>query len=388
MLGTLLATSWVLDILGLLMVPALVLLNAMFVAAEFSLVAVRKTQVEEMVRLGQKGARTLENVITKLDRTIAATQLGVTLASIALGWIGEPAFASLLAPGFAALPGPWSLIAVHTLATVIAFVVITFMHVVFGELIPKHLALYNPSRSAIWLAAPLDAFARLTRPLTLVMSGSANWMVRWLGYQPASGEEMVHSVEELLLLIEDTEEAGILAPDQADFVENIFRLSSKRVKDCLVPLDKMTALDLNTPPDQVLEAVRQSAHTRMPVYEGTIDNVVGIVNTKDLFYLFSLQGVVILGDALYPPLFLKPDSSMAEALRLFRNAHRPMAVVREADKVLGLITLEDVLEEIVGDIEDEHDRPTPKLRLRTSRLTARPPAPGIPPKPRAGTGGR
>ncbi|HZU37061.1 MAG TPA: CBS domain-containing protein, partial [Gemmataceae bacterium] len=121
---------------------------------------------------------------------------------------------------------------------------------------------------------------------------------------------------------------------------------------------------------------------------GTIDNIVGIVNTKDLFHLFSLQGVVILGDALYPPLFLKPDNTVAEALRLFRNAHRPMAVVREGEKVLGLITLEDVLEEIVGDIEDEHDLPTPKLRLRPGRILPRPQPSNLPPKPRTGTGGR
>ncbi len=173
---------------------------------------------------------------------------------------------------------------------------------------------------------------------------------------------MVHSVEELLLLIEDTEEAGILDPDQAEFVQNVFRLSNKRVGDCMVPRDKMAALELSTPPDKVLEAVRLGAHTRIPVHEGPLDNIVGIVNTKDLFFLFSLKGVVILQDAMYPPLFLKATESMANALRLFRRARRPMALVRdEQDRILGLITLEDVLEEIVGDIEDEHDRPTPKM---------------------------
>src|SRR5206468_1171807 len=148
-------------------------------------------------------------------------------------------------------------------------------------------------------------------------------------------------------------------------VENVFRLSNRRVIDCMVPREKMATLELSTPPDKVLEAARSGAHTRMPVYEGELDNIVGIVNTKDLFYLFSLQGVVVLQDALYPPLFLKPDESMANALRLFKKARRPMALVRDDDgHILGLITLEDVLEEIVGDIEDEHDRPTPKVRRR------------------------
>jgi CBS domain containing-hemolysin-like protein len=356
--------AWSWTVLALLSVPALVLLNALFVAAEFSLVAVRRTRVEEMVRLGLKSAKTLESAIDRLDRSIAAAQLGVTLASIGLGWVGEPTLARLLQSCFTFLPEAWSHVAVHTAATASAFILITFMHVVFGELIPKSLTLETPDRTALWLARPLVTFARLTRPLTLVMSGTANAIVRALGYQPARGEEMVHTVDELLLLIEDTEEAGILPAEQAEFAQNVLRLSRKRVRDCLVPRDKMAALELSAPPDKVLEAVRQGAHTRMPVYEGSPDNVVGIVNTKDLFYLFSLQGVVVLHDALYPPIFLDPDMTMAEALNVLRKARRAMAVVRREGRVLGLITLEDILEEIVGDIEDEHDRPTPKLVLR------------------------
>jgi CBS domain containing-hemolysin-like protein len=147
-------------------------------------------------------------------------------------------------------------------------------------------------------------------------------------------------------------------------VQNVFRLSKKTVAECMVPRDRMAALELSTPPDKILEIVRNGAHTRLPVYEGELDNIVGIVNTKDLFYLFSLKGVVILQDAMYPALFLKPDQPVADALRLFRRSHRPMALVRDdAGKMLGLITLEDVLEEIVGDIEDEHDRPVAKVRL-------------------------
>jgi CBS domain containing-hemolysin-like protein len=215
----------------------------------------------------------------------------------------------------------------------------------------------------------------VTRPLIVIMKGIANAIVRLCGYEPAGGAEMVHSVEELALLIEDTEEAGILDAEQAEVVQNVFRLSNKHVRDCLVPRDKMATLELSTPPDKVLEAVRQGAHTRMPVYEGELDRIVGIVNTKDLFYLFSLKGVVVLEDAIYQPTYLKPDSTMSEALRLFRKSHRPMALVRDDNgKIHGLITLEDILEEIVGDIEDEHDRPTPKIAPRRSRFLPRPPA--------------
>jgi putative hemolysin len=148
-------------------------------------------------------------------------------------------------------------------------------------------------------------------------------------------------------------------------VQNVFRLSNKTVRDCMVAREKMATLELTTPPEKVLETVRAGAHTRMPVYEGSLDKIVGIVNTKDLFYLFSLRGVVVLEDAMYPPLFLKPDEIVANGLRLFRKAKRPMALVRDDDgKIHGLITLEDILEEIIGDIEDEHDRPTPKVVLK------------------------
>jgi CBS domain containing-hemolysin-like protein len=354
-------------------IPALVLLNGLFVAAEFALVSVRKTRVEEMIRDGHKGAKTLLDAIHRLDRSIAATQLGVTLASLGLGWIGEPAFARLLEPIFSFVSESWRLVAVHSAAVVVAFLLITFMHITFGELIPKSVAIQTADRTALWLAAPLVVFARLTRPFTVVMSGTANLILHLVGLQRGRGEEMVHSVEELVLLIEDTEEAGILEPEQAEFVQNVFRLSAKQVSSCMVARDKMATLELHTPPDKVLEAVRSGAHTRMPVYEGHLDNIVGIVNTKDLFYLFSLRGVVILEDAMYPPLFLKPDEEVDTALRLFRNSHRHMALVRdEANRIIGLITLEDVIEEIIGDIEDEHDQPTPRIRWRRKRTVSVP----------------
>jgi putative hemolysin len=381
-------SPWVGLALRLLAVPVLVFINGLFVAAEFALVSVRKTQVEELIQQGVKRAEAVEKALAKLNRTIAATQLGITLASIGLGWAGEPALASLIEPLFGDLPRTWGVVATHSAAVTIAFILITYLHVVFGELIPKNLALQMPVRAALRLARPLTIFAWVSRPLTLVMSGSAIVIVRLFGYEPAKGEEMVHSVEELQLLIEDTEEAGILEPDQAEYVQNVFRLSDKMVGDCQVPRDKMACLELKWPPDKVMEAVRNGAHTRMPVYEGTLDKIVGIVNTKDLFYLFSLRGIVVLEDALYPPLFLKPEQDLGTALRLFRQTHKPMALVRDDDgKVVGLITLEDIVEEIVGDLEDEHDRPVRKLRLRRGR--SGPKAPALPPaKPSGGAPAR
>lgn len=373
--------EWIWSILGLLTVPLFVLINGLFVAAEFALVATRKTRIEEMVNQGQKGAKAIEAATTNLDRSIAATQLGITLASISLGWIGEPALAHLVRPLFAAFPSEWRVFTAHSVASVLAFLLITFMHVVFGELIPKTIALQKPDGTALWVAAPLNLFARISRPLIYAMNGTGNSILRACGFQPASGREMVHSIDELELLIEDTEEAGVLGETEANVVQKAFHLSDKRVRDCMIPRGRMAALELTMPPDKVLEAVRLGAHTRMPVYQGEFNNIVGIVNTKDLFYLFSLKGMVVLHDAIYPPLFLKPDEDIAAAMEMFRKAHRPMALVRGEDaEILGLITLEDIIEEIVGEIEDEHDVAPPRLSTRAMRHERGPAQ--APPKPR------
>jgi CBS domain containing-hemolysin-like protein len=347
------------SVLGVLVVPLLVLLNAFFVAAEFSLVAVRRSRVEELILHRRRGAVAVKHAIDNLDDAIAATQLGITVASLALGWVGEPSMAVLVVPLFSWLPEDQSWVATHTMATVLSFTLITFMHVILGELAPKAVALERPDVVSLWVARPLLWFSRLMRPFITVMNWLGNAVVRLLGFEPISGHQMVHSVEELGLIIDETRRAGVLPRDQAEYVRNVFRLPAKLVRDCLVPRQKMNALELHMPEQRILEEVREGAHTRMPVYEGTLDNIVGIVNTKDLFHLFSLRGMVVLDDAMYPAIFVDPDRPISEVLRQFRGQRRPMAIVRDRDgSVLGLITLEDIVEEIVGEIEDEHDPPS------------------------------
>ncbi|MDB5313168.1 MAG: corC [Gemmataceae bacterium] len=365
-----------LTILGLLAIPALVVLNGFFVAAEFALIAVRKTRVEELVNQGRSGAAALMAAITHLNRSVAACQLGITVASLALGFVSEPALTGLTRPLFAALPDDWQGPLTRALSVLLTLGVITYLHVVFGEQLPKLAALQSSEQLALWVARPVNWFARVAGPLITLMNGTSGWFLRRLGYRAEDEEGEVHTVDELRLLVEDTEEAGLLDPDQADMVLNVFALRNKTVGDCLVPLEKMVGLSLSAPPEKVLEVARLGAHTRMPVYDGTPDNVVGIVNTKDLFFLFSTSGVVLVEDALYPASFLDPDEPVANAFKLFRKSHRPMAIVRDkTGKVRGLITMEDVLEEIVGDIEDEHDVHVPKLKLARRRV-ATPARPG------------
>jgi len=345
-----------LDILGALAVPLLVALNAFFVAIEFSLVTVRWTRVEQLVEEKKFGALAVRYAVENLVDSVAATQLGITFTSLALGWVGEPTIAHLIEPWFSGIPAPWNVTATHFSAIGIAFLGITFMHVVLGELVPKAIALERAEDVALLAAGPLLAFSRVFRPFIGIMREAANWVVRTLRLPPVGQRHLVHSVDELTMLLEETKAAGAITPDEASYARNVFELSEKTVQEIMLPREKVVTLSLLASEDEVLETARDSAHTRMPVWEETPDNIVGIVNTKDLFHLFSLKGLVILMDAMYPPMFVSPDVSLARLLLMFRREKRPMAVVRDpAGKFLGIVTLEDVLEEIVGEIEDEHD---------------------------------
>ena len=359
--------------LALFAVPVLVFINGFFVAAEFALVSVRKTRIEEMVNAGIVGASKVQKIIGNLDQTIAATQLGITIASIGLGFVGEPAAARIILPLFQWVIPDWKEVTVHGIATIIAFIGVTFIHVVFGELIPKTLALRAPEKASIAVSSTMLLFNFFTLPIIKIMNGTALFMIRRMGISVSEVAVIVHSVEELKLLIEDTEEAGILEAEQATFLQNVFQLSSKTVSDCMIPREKMGMIELSLPFEQVMELIRDGGHTRMPVFDKEMDNVVGIVNTKDLFYLISAKGVVVLEDALYPVIFMKPESTIAYALKIFKNSHRHMAVVRDevSHKVLGLITFENVLEEIVGEIEDEHDRPEGSSRILRATIRKR-----------------
>ncbi len=344
------------DTLFAFAVPLLVAFNAFFVAIEFALVSVRWTRLEQMVEDNVPGSKLAQRLVENLNDSLAATQLGITFTSLALGWVGEPSIGHAMEPFFEGLPLPWSVAAAHTAAIVVAFMCITYLHMVLGELVPRAIALQYAERVVVLFAAPLIAFRALTRPLVVFMRGSGNLAIRLLRVPEPPKESQVHSPDEIEMLIEEGQEAGVIQPDEATYARAVFELSDKKVREVMVPRDKVVTIAQNAKPDDILETARMSAHTRMPVWRDDPGHIVGIVNTKDLFHIFSLMNLVILEDAMYPALDMNADISLGRALTVFRREHRQMAIVRDAaGAYLGIVTLEDILEEIVGEIEDEHD---------------------------------
>lgn len=339
-------------------VVVVLLVNAYFVATEFALVAVRRSQLRLWGGEGRRGAASALRAVDQLDDSIAATQLGITLTSIGLGFLGEPAIATLLEPRLEAL-GAASFVTVHSASLVLSFALVTFLHVVVGELVPKALALDRPGDLALLFARPLLLFGAAFRPILWLMNGTANGLLRLVGVERTGEAQRIHSAEELSLLVSESQEAGAIRPDTGRIVGQVFRLSRVRVRDVMVPRERMVAIERGTSPEAILDRLREEGYTRLPVYDGTLDRIIGILHTKDLFHLYAKSRLVVLEDAIRPAVWFTPDLSVVDALRRFRRGRRHMALVHQQDgTVVGLVTLEDVLEEVVGEIEDEHDQPT------------------------------
>jgi CBS domain containing-hemolysin-like protein len=350
---------------GLISLPALIAVNAVFVAAQFALVALRQTRVEEMNKQRVPGAKAVAAATDNLDQCVAATQLGTVLAGLLLGWLGEPAVAALLQPLFDWLFDAQHYVAFRSLTAILTFLIITFLSVVFGELIPKTIGLQNSEVTALRVSRPLLFFTYATRPLIYLMDGAGNLILRLVGYNPGGDADKPHSVGELTLLIQDSAEAGILTANQAKFVTNLLHLSEKKVADVLMPIDKVGLIELGCEPEAVLRQVNEGTFTRMPVYQGSRDNIVGVANTKQLLRAFTATGRLALEEVIYPALFVAPSDPLPKAMKVLRDARFPLAIVRDsANKVVGIFTLEDGLEQIIGDIIDEHDYPAPRVTPR------------------------
>ena len=336
---------------------ALVGLNAFFVAAEFALVAARTTRLQTLTKAGDRKASLALKAIAHLDDYISGTQLGITLASLALGWIGEATLATLFIHIFHRLPPPFAALATHTVAGTIAFACITFLHIVLGELAPKSLALLHPEQLSRWVAQPLMVFTYVFWPAIWLLNKSANRFLRLFAIRPLAHGERVHAPEELLLLLSESRKHGLVEAADADMIASVLDLSHTNVRQAMTPRTEMIGVERHWPLEKVIDVVRRSGNSRLPVYEEDVDHIVGILLAKDLLDFFDKDIPFRLERIMREPFFIPPtmgvDDLMHELQR--RNAHLAI-VVDEYGGTLGLITLEDLIEEIVGEIFDEFDR--------------------------------
>lgn len=329
----------------LVAVALLVLANGFFVATEFALVSLRRSRIEEMEAAGEAIGKVLKQATHDLDRYIAGTQVGITLASLALGWIGEPALAHLLEPLLGSGPGA------HAVAVAIAFAVITFLHVVIGELIPKSLALQRTEATARIVARPMKYILIPFQPLIWVLNGTGNWILRRMGLEPAAEHHLVHSVSELEILVRQSHKAGVLDELEEGILRRAFNFSEKTAVEAMVPRVEMCALDINKPLDELCRAAVDAHHARFPVYEGSLDNIIGVLYLKDLFRA-KLEGITDLQPLLRPALFLPMSLHLDKVLVGVRAEQTQMAIlIDEFGGTAGLLTMEDIVEEVFGELD-------------------------------------
>jgi CBS domain containing-hemolysin-like protein len=342
---------------GLASIVLLVLANAFFVAAEFALVGARRTRLEEMIRAGDRKAILARRALQSLDRYISATQLGITLASLGLGWVGEPALAHLIEGLFRALPDRIEALATHTVAVAIAFSVISALHIILGELVPKALALLFPEKISAWVAAPLIGFAWvMTIPIGF-LNGTANRLLRLFGVDAPSDKERLHSPEEIRMLVEQSQEGGSMLDQDARMLEGVFEFSEKTAEEVMTPRTQVVALRSDLSAAAAADVVAEAGRSRYPVYAGSLDEIIGVVHAKDILAALRRDPTVSLETLIRPPLLVPGTREVEDVLTDMKRLKSHMAVVLdEYGGTAGLVTMEDLLEEIVGEIQDEYDR--------------------------------
>jgi CBS domain containing-hemolysin-like protein len=333
----------------LVAVGVLILLNGFFVAAEYGLVTARRTRIVELQHQGNRRAREVLRITGDPPRFISAMQLAVTLTSLAIGALGEQALANAFDDFLATI-----------LAVVFAYLILTFLHVVIGELVPKGIALGHREGTALAVAPLVRAFFVVFWPLIWILERSTELVLRLLGLEPPGAEESVYSEAELRMLVSQSTQRGEIEQGEQEMLYKVFDFADKEASDVMVPRPEVVALSIDLPPEECLEAVMESPYTRYPVYRGSLDNVVGILHVRDLFAALRDRGMheVKVEDLIRPAHIVPETKDLAALLAEFRRTNQHMAiVVDEYGDMEGIVTLEDLLEEIVGDIEDEFDLP-------------------------------
>lgn len=337
----------------------LVLLNGFFVAAEFAMVRVRGSQIELQAKAGSRVAKVARSIMQDLDGYLAATQLGITIASLGLGWVGQEVVTTIMLNVFVLFGVVIKSVFIINTSHVIAFALITVLHIVFGELAPKSMAIQRSVGTMMTISLPLRFFFLVFRPLIWLLNGFAGFILNLLGINPDQAEAH-HSSEELQYLLEQGKETGALDSNEHELIQNVFDFNERVVKNIMVPRTKISGLDINTPQDELLEILITEGYSRMPVYDDVIDKIVGIVHAKDILPLLARSVKIILKDIIRKPYFVPETKKINDLMAELQQKRIQIAIVLdEFGGTAGMVTLEDIVEELVGEIQDEFDEEKP-----------------------------
>ncbi|MFZ0334281.1 MAG: hemolysin family protein [Candidatus Acidiferrales bacterium] len=353
-------------VLRLFSIFILIAINGFFAAVEFSLVAVRHSRIRQLVKHGNQSARVVETLTADMGMVVSGVQVGITLTSLALGYLGELTLARFLDPIFHEVPGKYAALAAHTTALIVAFGLLTVLQVVLGELVPKNMSLAQAERVALLVARPFQWFLKTFRWAILLLNAFAGKFTKALGVKMTRAHSMVRSEEELLILVEQARASGVLAPAEERFIHGAMNLGDVQVREIMVPRPDIHALPANAPLEDVMKMIAITQRSRIPVYQGTLDHVLGFVHIKDLIWI--LMDRARRAEEGQPPaefqlknvlreVLIVPETKPAiELLVEFRTHRTGLAMaVDEFGTILGLVTLEDILEQMVGEIHDEFD---------------------------------
>ncbi|MBI3259397.1 MAG: HlyC/CorC family transporter [Ignavibacteriae bacterium] len=342
-------------ILDLLFTLFLVLLNGFFVAAEFAIVKVRMSQIEMLVRTGNRFAVTAKHIIEHLDSYLSATQVGITLASLGLGWVGEPVVAEIIAAGMSSVGIQIPIILIHQIAFTIAFILISAFHIILGELAPKSIAIQYSETIALVIALPLRGFYIVFKPFIWSLNRLSTALLHLVGLK-ISREGELHSADELRYLLEESSKVGVLESDEHELLENVFEFRETTANQIMVPRRKIVGLEISMPGNSIIEKVMEEGYSRMPVYRDTIDTIIGVVYAKDLVTMMSHRDLILLQDILRPAFFVQETEKISKLMRDMQTRRAHMAIVLdEFGGTGGIVTFEDIMEELVGEIQDEYD---------------------------------
>ncbi|HWO55380.1 MAG TPA: hemolysin family protein [Paenibacillus cookii] len=341
-------------VLNLVLVALMIGLSAFFVAVEFAVIRVRASRVDQLIAEGRKGANAVKKVLGDLDGYLSACQLGITITSLVLGFLGEPTVEKILHPLFE----KWNVSEGLSsfLSLLIAFVVITYLHVVIGELAPKTVAIRKAETIALWFSAPIIWFKKIMYPFIWLLNGSANQLVRLFGVKPASEHEEAHTEEELQIILNESYESGKINDNEFGYVSRIFAFDNMLAKEIMVPRTDMVCLDKNKPRSENVEIIKQQQYTRFPLIDGSKDNVIGIINTKQFFLAYEDDPNVDVSTLIHPVMAVSEVTPVSMLLQRMQKEGTHMAIlIDEYGGTSGLVTIEDIIEEIVGEIRDEFD---------------------------------